>query len=64
MEKQHPSRLSYSRAYFLILACGWTLVIVVSLMASISVHRQEIVTIAQNIARAYTCVNFGRDFGR
>lgn len=40
-------------AYSLLLAFGWTGVIAVSLMASITVHRQEIVTIALNVARAY-----------
>lgn len=40
-------------AYSLLLAFGWTGVIAVSLMASISIHRQEIVTIALNVARAY-----------
>jgi diguanylate cyclase (GGDEF)-like protein len=40
-------------AYSLLLACGWTCIIVVSILVSISVHRREIVTIAQNVARAY-----------
>lgn len=40
-------------SYFLVLSCAWTAVIVISLLVSISVHRQEIVTIAQNVARAY-----------
>lgn len=43
----HPS------AYSLLLAFGWTGVIAVSLLVTISVHRQEIVTIALNVARAY-----------
>jgi diguanylate cyclase (GGDEF)-like protein len=50
---QRQSRLIQPRTYFLLLASGWTFVIAVSLLASISVHRQEIVTIAQNVARAY-----------
>jgi diguanylate cyclase (GGDEF)-like protein len=47
------SSLSHPKTYSLFLACGWTLVIIISLLASISVHKQEIVTIAQNVARAY-----------
>ena len=44
---------THPRAYSLLLAFAWTGVIAVSLMASITVHRQEIVTIALNVARAY-----------
>lgn len=50
---QLPASLSHPKTYSLLLACGWTLVIVISLVASISVHQQEAVTIAQNVARAY-----------
>lgn len=53
INKLKPSRLTQPETYSLILACGWTIVIVISLLASISVHRQEIVAIAQNVARAY-----------
>ncbi len=45
--------LTQPGTYSLILAFGWTIVIVISFLVSISVHRQEIVTIAQNVARAY-----------
>lgn len=44
---------THPRAYSLLLAFAWTGVIAVSLMASITIHRQEIVTIALNVARAY-----------
>ena len=44
---------THPRAYSLLLAFAWTGVIAVSLMASITVHRQEIVTLALNVARAY-----------
>jgi diguanylate cyclase (GGDEF)-like protein len=44
---------THPRAYSLLLAFAWTGVIAVSLMASITVHRKEIVTIALNVARAY-----------
>ena len=47
------SHISHPKTYSLFLACGWTLVIIISLVASISAHKQEIVTIAQNVARAY-----------
>jgi len=53
IKNKQKSRLTQPGAYSLLLACGWTAVIVISLLASISVHRQEIVTIAQNVARAY-----------
>jgi diguanylate cyclase (GGDEF)-like protein len=53
IEIQRQSRFTPPGIYFLLLACGWTFVIAISLLASISVHRQEIVTIAQNVARAY-----------
>lgn len=33
--------------------CAWTVVIGISLVVAISVHRQEIMTIAKNVARAY-----------
>ena len=55
MQSDHrkSARLTQPGTYSLLLACGWTGVIAVSLLTSISVHRQEIVTIAQNVARAY-----------
>lgn len=40
-------------SYSLLLAFAWTVYIVISLLVSMSVHRQEIVTIAENVARAY-----------
>jgi diguanylate cyclase (GGDEF)-like protein len=39
--------------YSLLLAFAWTTVIAVSLLASITVHRQEIVTLAQNVSRVH-----------
>jgi diguanylate cyclase (GGDEF)-like protein len=53
MEKRRKSRLTLPGTYHLLLACGWTLVVVVSLLVSVFAHRQEIVIIAQNVARAY-----------
>lgn len=53
MQIKQQLRLTQPGTYSLILALGWTLVIAISLLVSISVHRQEIVTIAQNVARAY-----------
>jgi diguanylate cyclase (GGDEF)-like protein len=50
---QKKSPLSQPGTYSLLLACGWTCVIAVSLMASIYIHRQETVTIARNVAGAY-----------
>lgn len=53
MQIKQQLRLNQPGTYSLILAFGWTIVIAISLLVSISVHRQEIVTIAQNVARAY-----------
>lgn len=50
---ERKSRLTQPGTYSLLLACGWTAVIAISLLASITVHRQEIVTIARSVARAY-----------
>jgi len=47
------SRITQPGTYSLLLACGWTFVVAVSLITINSVYRQEIVTIAQNVARAY-----------
>lgn len=44
---------AHPKNYSLLLAFAWTVVIAVSLLASITVHRQEIVTLALNVARAY-----------
>ncbi|MDY0039510.1 MAG: diguanylate cyclase [Desulforhabdus sp.] len=44
---------AHPKNYSLLLAFAWTVVIAVSLLASITVYRQEIVTLAQNVARAY-----------
>lgn len=44
---------THPKNYSLLLAFAWTVVIAVSLVASITVHRQEIVNLAQNVARAY-----------
>lgn len=44
---------AHPKNYSILLAFAWTVVIAVSLMASISVHQQELVTIARNVARAY-----------
>lgn len=46
-------RFSQPGIYHLLLAGGWTFVVVVSLLVSMFAHRQEIVTIARNVARAY-----------
>jgi diguanylate cyclase (GGDEF)-like protein len=51
--KKHLYRLSQPGTYHLILACGWTFVIVVSLLVSILAHQQEIIAIGRNVARAY-----------
>lgn len=48
-----PSRFFLPANYSLLLAFVWTCVIAISLLTSISVHRQEIITITQNVARAY-----------
>ena len=55
MHPKFTQRIILTRpgTYSIVLACGWTIVIAISLLASTSVHRQEIVTIAQNVARAY-----------
>lgn len=53
MQFKQQLRLTQPGTYFLILAFGWTIVIAISLLVSISLHRQEIVSIAQNVARAY-----------
>jgi len=53
IKKQLQAHLSHPKTYSLLLAGGWSLVIIISLVASISVHQQETVTIAQNVARAY-----------
>lgn len=53
MKNQQPSDLSHLTTYALLLACGWTGVIAISIFASSVVHQQETVTIAQNVARAY-----------
>jgi hypothetical protein len=53
MQIKQQLRLTQPGTYSLILAFGWTIVTAISLLVSISVHRQEIVTIAQNVARAY-----------
>ncbi len=47
------SRITQPGTYSLLLACGWTFVIAVSLLVSISVQRKDAITIAQNVARAY-----------
>lgn len=48
-----PSRFFLPANYSLFLAFVWTCVIAISLLTSIIVHRQEIITITQNVARAY-----------
>lgn len=48
-----PSRFSLPANYSLLLAFVWTCVIAISLLTNIIVHRQEIITITQNVARAY-----------
>lgn len=48
---QYWKRLHIS--YSFMLFCAWTAVIAVSLIVDINAHRQEIITIAQNVARAY-----------
>lgn len=53
IKNQYPSPLTHPRSYSLLLACGWTCVIAISLLASLFVHRQEILTIAENVARAH-----------
>lgn len=53
IKNQLQSYLSHPKTYSLLLACGWTLVIIISLLASIFIHQQETVTIARNVARAY-----------
>lgn len=55
MLTRFKQKISFSQpsTYSLLLALGWTGVIAVSLLTSIHVHRQEIVTIALNVARAY-----------
>lgn len=53
IKNQPQSRLTQPGTYSLLLACGWTFVIVTSLMVSISVQRKDAITIAQNVARAY-----------
>ena len=53
IKKQLQAHLSHPKTYSLLLAGGWSLVIIISLVASIAVHQQETVTIAQNVARAY-----------
>lgn len=45
--------LTQPGVYSLILACGWTVVIAISLLLNRSVHHQETVTIALNVARAH-----------
>ena len=50
---KHKISFFQPSTYSLFLAFGWTGVIAVSLLISIHVHRQEIVTIALNVARAY-----------
>lgn len=45
--------LTQPGVYSLILACGWTVVLAASLMLNASAHRQEIVTIALNVARTH-----------
>ncbi len=51
--KKRQSRVTQPGTYSLLLACGWTFVIAVSLLASISVQKKDVITIAQNVARAY-----------
>lgn len=53
--KKNEYKLCFSlpATYSLILAFGWSCVIAVSLISSIIVHRQEIVTLAHSVARAY-----------
>jgi len=47
------SRITQPGVYSLILACVWTFVIAISLLTIFSMHKNEIATIAQNVARAY-----------
>lgn len=51
--KKQQSSVTQPGTYSLLLACGWTFVIAVSLLASISVQKKDVLTIAQNVARAY-----------
>lgn len=51
--KKQQSSITQPGTYSLLLACGWTFVIAVSLLASISVQKKDVITIAENVARAY-----------
>ena len=55
MQAKSARKISLTRpgTYSLLLAFGWTIVIAASLFASTSTVRQEIVTIATSVARAY-----------
>jgi diguanylate cyclase (GGDEF)-like protein len=55
MKSTNQTRLSITQpgTYSLLLACAWTFVVFVSLLVSITVHRQEVLTTSLNVARAY-----------
>lgn len=53
IDSQRQSRFTHPGIYSLLLACAWTLIITLSLLASLYVYRQEVVAIAQNVAIAY-----------
>lgn len=53
MDNNQRSDLTQPVTYSLLHAGGWSCFIAISLMVSISVHRQEIITIAHNVARAH-----------
>lgn len=53
MAPKKPSPFTHPTNYSLLLAFGWTCVIAISLLVSIYVNRQQILTITKNVARAY-----------